>query len=186
MVAAAGWEEIDDMARYHGTQARGGKSRRGLGFARAAEAAGALVAEAGGGRGFAEQRILTHWADIVGSELAALCRPMRVSYRGRDADLSATLVLLADGAAASELAHRGHEIVERVNRVYGYRAIGKIRISQVQALPSTGESRHDPDLPIGPADPPSPAVMAIEDEALRAALSRLENNIRRRAERAAD
>lgn len=172
------------MVRYHGTQPGGGKAGRGYGFARASEAVGAYVAGAGAGRGFAEQRLLTQWPDIIGRDLAALCRPVRVSHRGRSDDRGGTLVVLVEGALAAELAHREAEIVERVNRVYGYRAISRIRITQTHGTLARDDLDRGADAANLPAAPPSAGVLAIEDESLRGALARLEANIRRRADRA--
>ena len=43
-------------------------------------------------RGFAQSRILTHWEDIVGQDIARIATPVKVSYA--KGGLGATLVLL--------------------------------------------------------------------------------------------
>ena len=50
-------------------------------------------------RGFAQSRLLTHWAEIAGEATAAISRPVEVSY-GRKEGIGATLTLLTTGANA--------------------------------------------------------------------------------------
>ena len=52
-------------------------------------------------RGFAETRLLTHWAETVGENMAAIARPVKISYAREG--FGATLTVLADGARAPEL-----------------------------------------------------------------------------------
>jgi len=49
-------------------------------------------------RGFAQSRLLTHWAEIAGDDIAAISRPVEVRY-GRSG-FGATLTLLTTGANA--------------------------------------------------------------------------------------
>ena len=66
------------------------------------EPAGGLVRDpiraAGERRGFAVARLLTHWPEIAGDEVAALARPVRMNY-GREG-MGATLSLLVTSAHA--------------------------------------------------------------------------------------
>lgn len=82
-------------------------------------------------RGFVETRLLTHWREVVGAEIAELCRPVRVSYAG--GGFGATLTLLTNGAFAPIVEARREEIRERINAVYGYNAITRIRVTQSSA-----------------------------------------------------
>lgn len=67
------------------------------------EAAASLVANrvrsVGESRGFAVARLLTHWQEVVGPELAAHTRPVKISH-GKG--FGATLVLLVPGARAAD------------------------------------------------------------------------------------
>ena len=49
-------------------------------------------------RGFSQSRLLTHWPEIAGDDIAAISRPVEVRY-GRGG-LGATLTLLTTGANA--------------------------------------------------------------------------------------
>lgn len=174
------------MNAKHGAAGPEGK-RRMRGFARAGVIAAPLMRAAGAPRGFAEHRLLTDWPTVAGVVLAQTCRPVRVSYRGKDAGLGATLVLAVDGARATEVEHMGPRIVERVNQVYGYRAISRIRVVQIAAgslgesVLSEAQARFDVPPPL--ESRPSADICAVQDDALRVALARLEANIRRKAVR---
>lgn len=169
------------MAERPGTD--GGK--RGRGFRRAARLVDARVRQTGQARGFAVARLLTHWDEIVGPELAALARPVRVQF-GRGS-LGATLTLLVSGAAAPLVQMRLPRIAEKVNACYGYAAIGQIRVTQTAA-----EGFAEPAAPFGhaparraPPDAADPAAeararaaaAAVGDPALRAALERLGRHV---------
>jgi hypothetical protein len=127
----------------------------------------------------AERRVLTEWPAVAGAALAGLCRPIRMVWRGRGEP--GTLVVSADGPAALEAQHLADRIAERVNQVYGWRAVGRVRVVQSGASPAA-----PPRAPVGlaPVDAAADSsVSAIADDALRAALARLGVNIRQRAAR---
>lgn len=107
------------------------KERRSRGFERASGLVAGRVRKAGEGRGFAVAKVLTHWAEIVGPETAALARPVQVSY-GREG-FGATLTLLCTGAAAPMVQMRLEEIRGKVNACYGYAAISRLKVTQTSA-----------------------------------------------------
>lgn len=159
---------------------RGVRKSRGMrGFRRAADAVSPALREAGAKRGFAEHRILTQWREIAGAALAGLTRPVRISYRGHEPGLGATLVVMAAGAVAHEVSHLAGTIVERVNRVCGHRAVSRLRVVQTAGLELAAPPEPRQPLP-SPAAAPSPLVEAVSDDGLRAALARLEQNLRGR------
>lgn len=133
-------------------------------------------------RGFAQTRLLTHWAEIAGPELAAVCRPLKVGFpRG---EFGAVLTLLTSGAQAPMLQMRLPVLRERVNACYGYAAISRIDITQT-APTGFAEGRADFVTRPPEAAPPDPATEAaarasaagIGDVGLRASLERLAANI---------
>jgi len=83
---------------------------------------------AGENRGFAVSRLLTHWVEVVGADIAGVARPVKVSY-GRQG-FGATLTVLTTGARAPMLEMQKDRIRERVNACYGYAAISAVRITQ--------------------------------------------------------
>ena len=83
-------------------------------------------------RGFAETRLLTNWKDIAGPATASICRPVKVSY-GKQG-FGATLTLLTTGANAPVLQMQLPKILLKVNSIYGYNAINKIKITQTSPI----------------------------------------------------
>ncbi len=156
--------------------------RRRRGFERASALLSSHIRAPAEKRGFAETKLLTHWADIVGTEIAAVALPLRITY-GRG--FGGTLVLLTTGANAPVLEMRGQEIVERVNACYGYRAVARVQVTQTAP---TGFSEGQ--VAFGPAPKPAPAepdparlaaatkgIETIEDAGLRAALEALARKV---------
>lgn len=147
------------------------------------------VRAAGESRGFAVARLLTHWEEVAGADLAAVTRPVKVGY-GREG-MGATLTLLVQGASAPVVEMQKERLRERVNAVYGYNAISRIVLTQTAA---TGFSEGQAQFVRAPEmqATPDPAVQVqaqetargVADEGLRAALERLGQNIlsRRKAE----
>jgi len=86
------------------------------------------IRNAGESRGFAVSRLLTHWADIVGDEVAAAALPAKISYS--QGGLGATLTILTTGAMAPILQAESAKIRDKVNACYGYSAISRINITQ--------------------------------------------------------
>ena len=164
-----------------------GRSRRMRGF----EPASGLLAEriraAGAPRGFAVARLLTHWAEIAGADIAAVARPVRIGFA--KGGFGATLTILCSGPGAPVVQMRLPAIRDRVNACYGYNAVSRVVITQTSAMglaeeptPFVGKQA------LEPSDPP-PAIRAeadalssaIADDSLRAALAALGQNVLNRA-----
>jgi len=102
--------------------------RRSRGFLPASGLIQKQLRRAGETRGFAVSRLLTHWVEVVGTDIATMARPVKVSY-GRQG-FGATLTVLTTGAQAPMLEMQKNRIRERVNACYGYAAISVVRITQ--------------------------------------------------------
>ena len=134
-------------------------------------------------QGFSEADVLMHWADIVGADLAVHCQPLKLQWRGRAAasDLQvrtppATLVVRVEGAFAVRLQHMAAVVLERVNTHLGWACVGKLVFRQ-GPLPRPTPPRRP--SPIDPAAQRRAAesTMAVGDEALRTALTRLGSRV---------
>ncbi|WP_233253484.1 DUF721 domain-containing protein [Paracoccus binzhouensis] len=101
--------------------------RRMRGFEAAAQLVAQRVKAVGEGRGFAVARLLTHWPEVVGPELAAQTRPVRISH-GKG--FGATLTLLVPGTQAPLVAMQLDQIRARVNACYGFNAVSRILLTQ--------------------------------------------------------
>lgn len=145
--------------------------------------------------GFASAALLTDWASIVGADIASYTVPERLKWPrgveafdevepGNERRPGATLVLRVDGPRAIELQHKVHQIIERINASFGYRAVAELRFVQAP-LEGISEQNQHPSLPSRQRDEAEPLqeLATIEDEALRSALARLQASIQR--ERAA-
>jgi hypothetical protein len=100
----------------------------GKGFQRTSNLLEGRIRAASESRGFAQSRLLTHWAEIAGPEVAQIARPVEVTYaRG---GFGATLVLLTTGSNAPMLEMQKEKLRDRVNATYGYNAIARVRITQ--------------------------------------------------------
>ncbi|EKD59805.1 MAG: hypothetical protein ACD_54C01124G0001 [uncultured bacterium] len=140
------------------------------------------IRKVGESRGFAVARLLTHWPEIAGEEMARITRPVKVGY-GREG-MGASLTLLTTGSMAPMVEMQKEKLRERVNAVYGYAAISRILLTQTAA---TGFAEGQAAFSTKPkaAPVPDPQVQAeaartaapIHDEGLRMALEALAQNI---------
>ena len=87
-------------------------------------------------RGFVESALIHKWASIVGKEFASWSVPNRLVFL-RGSTLDATLHLDVLSARALEIQHNELVILDRINVVFGYKAINKIAIRQVNSLSRT-------------------------------------------------
>jgi len=132
-------------------------------------------------QGFASTGIVTHWPEIVGAEIADHCEPMRMIWPRRvheDDPEPATLVLRVEGPMALEIQHASDVILQRVNRFFGWSAVGRLALRQAPL------SRRDRPKRSSEPDPKAVAevaetLSAVEDDELRAALARLGASIKR-------
>jgi hypothetical protein len=132
-------------------------------------------------QGVAARELVTRWAEIAGADIAAHSEPLKMQWpRPVDGQPQqpATLVLRVEGPMALEIQHSSEVILERVNRFFGWSAVGRLALRQAPL-----SSRDRPEPPPAP-DPESVAKVAeslssIEDEELRAALARLGASIKR-------
>ena len=166
-------------------------SRRMRGFEPAAGLVKEPIRHAGERRGFAVARLLTHWADVVGEEMAAVTRPVKMGY-GREG-FGGTLTLLVASAHAPMVQLSLPRLKDRVNALYGYNAVSRIVLTQTAPTGfAEGQAQFTP-APVAPKETPADPVIAaiaaltaegITDPALRAALEGLARNIltRRKAE----
>jgi hypothetical protein len=101
------------------------------GFTRAASFMSHSIRSVSEQRGFAQSRILTHWEELVGADIAAMARPVKVSYS--KGGFGGTLVILTTGAQAPLVEMQKETIRARVNSSYGYNAISRVSITQTAA-----------------------------------------------------
>ena len=140
------------------------------------------VRQAGEARGFAVARLLTHWAEVVGEDLARKTRPVKISY-GKGA-MGATLTVLVKATEAPMIQMALPQLKDRVNAVYGYAAVNHIHLTQTAATGfAEGQAEFTPAPKAAPRLDPAIAAQAqdvaegVTDPGLRTALEQLAQNI---------
>ena len=132
-------------------------------------------------QGFAARELVTRWSEIAGPEIAAHCEPLKIQWprpvEGQPQE-PATLVLRVDGPMALEIQHASDIVLERVNRFFGWSAVGRLALRQGPL------SRRRPPAASRAPDAKEVAEVAetlssVDDEGLRAALARLGASIKR-------
>jgi hypothetical protein len=131
-------------------------------------------------QGFASGDVVTHWPEIVGPEIAAHAEPVKLQWPRGDAESvePATLVLRVEGPAAIEIQHLSGMVIERVNRFFGWRAVGRIALRQAP-LARRGKPVAAPAPDPAEAARVAAALPGIVDDELRQALGRLGAAVKR-------
>lgn len=158
------------------------QARRRRGFQQASSLLADRVQKVAEGRGFAVARLLTHWPEIAGHQLAAMTRPVRISH-GRGS-FGATLTLLTTGPVAPLVEMQLPQLRDRVNACYGYNAVQRIVLTQTAATGFAEGQAVFAQAPVPPAVP-DPQVREqadriasqFQDPALAEAMARLATNI---------
>ncbi len=79
--------------------------------------------------GFVQSSVVSRWDEIVGSRYAAVSAPEFIRFPlGKKSE--GTLELMVEGAHATMMQHVVPEIIERVNRFFGYSAVAHVKIRQ--------------------------------------------------------
>lgn len=131
-------------------------------------------------RGFASTDLFAHWPDIVGAAYAETTRPERLAWPrrlddgGEQAFEPATLIVVCEGARALLFQHDAPRILERINAHFGFAAVARLKIVQ-KPIERLGPARPPRPRALGAAEEARVAALTadIEDEGLRAALTRL-------------
>lgn len=106
--------------------------------------------------GFVQSSVVTRWPEIVGEHHSKICMPEAIRFPpGEKSD--GILQLVVTGAHAPLIQQVIPEIMERVNRFFGYKAVSRVKLRQGEVKPRTAESR--------PKAPPSlkPIPMELGD-----------------------
>jgi hypothetical protein len=93
--------------------------------------------------GFVQSSVVSRWDEIVGTRYAAVSAPEMIRFPiGKKAD--GTLELIVEGAHATMMQHVFPEIIERVNRFFGYNAIARIKMRQGAVSAPVPRKRPEP------------------------------------------
>ncbi|MDO7835926.1 DciA family protein [Sphingobium sp. HBC34] len=122
--------------------------------------------------GFVQSSIVTRWTEIVGAHYASVSAPESIRFPvGQKA--GGTLQLTVLSGHAPMIQHVLPDIVERVNRFFGYAAVAKVAMRQGDIASVTAERRPPPrnlkPIPVELGD----SLRDIGDPELRAVLESL-------------
>ena len=134
--------------------------------------------------GFVQSSVVTRWPEIVGPRHARICAPEAIRFPPGEKS-QGILQLVVVAAHAPIIQHVIPEIIERVNRFFGYKAVARVKLRQGAVQPPRAEAR--------PAAPPSLKPIPFElgdslrdvgDPELRAVLESLARTIGGKEEKA--
>jgi len=90
--------------------------------------------------GFIQSSVVTRWPEIVGPRHAQVCAPEAIRFPpGEKVDGILQLVVLP--AHAPIIQHVIPEIMERVNRFFGYKAVSRVKLRQGEVKPPANIAR---------------------------------------------
>lgn len=126
--------------------------------------------------GFVQSSVVTRWPEIVGTNHARVCMPEAIRFAPGERN-EGILQLVVLPAHAPIISHVIPEIIERVNRFFGYNAVSRVKLRQGAVKPP---SAHKPAAP--PSLKPIPLALGdslrdIGDPELRAVLESLARNL---------
>ena len=88
--------------------------------------------------GFVQSSVVTRWHEIVGERHALVCMPESIRFPpGEKSDGILQLVVVP--AHAPLIQHVIPEIMERVNRFFGYKAVARVKLRQGVVKPPRGD-----------------------------------------------
>src|SRR5690606_7039845 len=106
--------------------------------------------------GFVQSSVVTRWHEIVGDAHARVCAPESIRFPPGEKSRG-ILELVVLPAHAPLIQHVVPEIIDRVNRVFGYGAVARVKLRQGEVNPPRAEP--------APGAPPSlkPIPMELGD-----------------------
>ena len=127
--------------------------------------------------GFIQASVVTRWPEIVGPRHAQVCMPEAIRFPPGEKS-GGILQLVVLPAHAPLIQHVIPEIVERVNRFFGYSAVSKVKLRQgaVKPLHGGGNRQAPPSLKPIPLEL-GESLRDIGDPELRAVLESLARSV---------
>lgn len=122
--------------------------------------------------GFVQSSVVTRWPEIVGAKYAKVCAPEAIRFPPGEKS-EGILQLVVVPAHAPMVQHVLPEIIDRVNRFFGYQAVAKAKLRQGAVKPpSAGKTTAPPSLRPIPMEL-GESLRDIGDPELRAVLESL-------------
>ncbi|WP_305095546.1 DUF721 domain-containing protein [Croceibacterium aestuarii] len=131
--------------------------------------------------GFVQSSVVTRWPEIVGEHHAKVCMPESIRFPpGEKSEGILQLVVLP--AHAPLIQHVIPEIIERVNRFFGYKAVSRVKMRQGEVKPPYSGNRAQEAAAAPPSLKPIPMELGdslrdIGDPELRTVLESLARSL---------
>ena len=131
--------------------------------------------------GFVQSSVVTRWPEIVGERHAQVCSPEAIRFPpGEKSDGILQLVVVP--AHAPLIQHVIPEIMERVNRFFGYKAVARVKLRQGAVKPPRADATRTAQGGLGPSLKPIPMELGdslrdIGDPELRTVLESLARSL---------
>ncbi len=130
-----------------------------------------VAGKALGKKGLGYGKLVTDWRSIVGADLGEMTAPVKLAFpRGERTDATLTIDIVP--ARAVEVQHSMPQLIERVNAVFGYRAVARIKLVQRPPARATQTTNLRPLSPVEERELVEMTAAVPEGE-LRDALERL-------------
>lgn len=131
--------------------------------------------------GFIQSSVVTRWPEIVGPTHAKVCAPESIRFPPGEKN-EGILQLVVAPAHAPLIQHVIPEIIERVNRFFGYNAVARVKLRQGEVKPRENTGRTDSRPTAPPSLKPIPmeigeSLRDIGDPELRTVLESLARSI---------
>ncbi|HEY6817621.1 MAG TPA: DciA family protein [Croceibacterium sp.] len=127
--------------------------------------------------GFVQSSVVTRWREIVGERHAQVCMPEAIRFPPGEKS-GGILQLVVVPAHAPLIQHVIPEIVERVNRFFGYKAVAKVKLRQGEVKPPRAEAPRTAPLSLKPIPLElGDSLRDIGDPELRAVLESLARSL---------
>ncbi|MFK7867462.1 MAG: DciA family protein [Alphaproteobacteria bacterium] len=100
-----------------------------------------------GARALGEARLIENWASIINDEAAIGCTPSHIDFKaasnrgGKASRTNGRLVIFAPSGLATELNFKKAQLIEKINRHFGYGLIGDIKLIQQTAVQPQNASK---------------------------------------------
>ncbi len=123
--------------------------------------------------GFIQSSVITRWPEIVGEYHAKVCMPEAIRFAPGEKN-DGILQLVVVPAHAPLIQQVIPEIIERVNRFFGYNAVSRVKLRQGEVKPRPAESRAKAPVSLRPIPMElGDSLRDIGDPELRAVLESL-------------
>ncbi|API57941.1 hypothetical protein BSL82_00350 [Tardibacter chloracetimidivorans] len=125
--------------------------------------------------GFVQSSVVSRWPEIVGDRYSEVSAPDSIRFPSGERD-GGTLTLVVEGAFAPLLQQVTPEIIERVNRFFGYRAVSRVVLRHgaiKQRRRSDRAQKREEPLP----EEMNSSLRAIADDGLRTCLESLARQV---------